>query len=196
MSETGGPQILVVDDEVDLAETYTSQLSSEYDVEAVCNGPAALEALSPSVDIVLLDRTLPERSSYEVLRAIRERGLETRVAIVTAEEADFDIIELPIDDYVEKPVSEAALLGTVAQLLRCLAYDEQLQEYYALTAKRAALIQSKSLEALAESEKFSALEADIEKAKSSLSEVVAGFEPSDFDRAFQDIDQPGHPTAD
>jgi len=196
MSEPGGPQILVVDDDVDLAETYASQLETEYDVETVYSGPAALDALSPSVDIVLLDRRMPKLSGREVLRAIRERGLETRVAMVTGEEAGFDIIEMPFDDYVQKPVTEEALLGTVAHLVRGLSYDEQLREYYALTAKRAALIQSKSPEELAESEKFSALESDIETAEAALSELVADFDPTDFDRAFQDIDRPDHSTAD
>jgi len=196
MSERGGTRILVVDDDVDVAETYASQLGGEYDVEAVYSGPAALDALSPSVDIVLLDRRMPERSGREVLEAIRERGLGTRVAMVTGEEADFDIIEMPFDDYVQKPVTEGALLGTVDHLVRCLTYDEQLREYYSLTAKRAALIESKTRAELAESEQFSQLERDIEVAEDALSELVAGFDPMDFDRAFQDIDRPEHPTAD
>jgi len=196
MSEPGGARILVVDDDVDVADTYASQLEGEYDVETVYSGPAALEALSPSVDIVLLDRRMPRLSGCEVLEAIRDRGLETRVAMVTGEEADFDIIEMSFDDYVQKPVTEGALQGTVAHLIRYLTYDEQLREYYALTAKRAALVQSKSPEELAESEQFSALEADIEATEAALSDLVAGFDPTDFDRAFRDIDRPGHPTAD
>ena len=196
MSEPGGARILVVDDDVDVADTYASQLEGEYDVETVYSGPAALEALSPSVDIVLLDRRMPRVSGCEVLEAIRDRGLETRVAMVTGEEADFDIIEMSFDDYVQKPVTEGALQGTVAHLVRCLTYDEQLREYYALTAKRAALVQSKSPEELAESEQFSALEADIEATEAALSDLVAGFDPADFDRAFQDIERPGHSTAD
>mgnify|MGYP006281499691 FL=1 len=196
MSEAGGARILIVDDDVDVANTYASQLEETYDVETVYSGPAALEALSPAVDIVLLDRRMPKLSGGEVLEAIRERGLETRVAMVTGEEADFDIIEMPFDDYVQKPVTEGALLGTVAHLVRCLTYDEQLREYYALTSKRAALIQSKTLEELAESERFSELEADIETAETALSDLVADFDPTDFDRAFRDIDRPAPPRAD
>ena len=196
MTERGGARILIVDDDVDVAETYASQLRDSYDVETVYDGEAALEALSPAVDIVLLDRRMPKLSGCEVLTAIRDRGLGTRVAMVTGEEADFDIIEMPFDDYVQKPVTETALKGTVAHLVRCLTYDEQLRAYYALTAKRAALIESKTLQELAESDRFSALEADIEAAEDALSELVAGFDPNDFDRAFRDIDRPEPPTAD
>ena len=184
MTERGGARILIVDDDVDVAETYASQLADRYDVETVYDGEAALDALSPDVDIVLLDRRMPKLSGSEVLTAIRDRGLGTRVAMVTGEEADFDIIEMPFDDYVQKPVTPEALLGTVTHLVRCLNYDEQLREYYALTAKRAALIQSKTLER------------DIEVAEDVLSELVAGFDPNDFDRAFRDIDRPEPPTAD
>ena len=120
MAEPGGARILVVEDNVEVADTYASQLEGEYDVGTVYSGPAALEALSPSVDVVLLDRRLPKLSGSEVLEVIRERGLETRVAMVTGEEADFDIIEMPFDDYVRKPVTRGALQGTVARLVRCL----------------------------------------------------------------------------
>ncbi|MDS0259607.1 HalX domain-containing protein [Haloarcula sp. S1CR25-12] len=196
MTERGGTQILVVDDDVDVAETYASHLGGQYAVETVYSGEAALEALSPAVDIVLLDRRMPKLSGGEVLAAVRERGLETRVAMVTGEKADFDIIDMPFDDYVQKPVTPAALLGTVRHLERCLNYEEQMQEYYALTAKRAALVESKTPGELEASEQFSDLEADIEAAEAALSELVSGFEPTDFDRAFRDIDRPEPPAAD
>jgi DNA-binding response OmpR family regulator len=196
MSERGGTRILVVDDDVDVAETYASQLRDQYTVETAYDGEAAIDALSPAVDIVLLDRRMPKLSGCEVLTTIRERGLETRVAMVTGEEADFDIIEMPFDDYVQKPVTQTALLGTAAHLERCLSYEEQMREYYALTAKRAALAESKSPEELDASEQFSALEADIDAAEATLSELVAGFDPTDFDRAFRDLDRPEPPAAD
>ena len=196
MTERGGTRVLIVDDDTDVAETYASQLEDQYTVETVYSGEAALEALSPAVDIVLLDRRMPKLSGREVLSTLRERGLETRVAMVTGEEADFDIIEMPFDDYVQKPVTPAALLGTVAHLERCLTYEEQMLEYYALSAKRAALVESKTTEELEASKQFHELEQDIEAAEAELSELVDGFEASDFDRAFRDIDRSDLPTAD
>jgi len=171
-----------------VAETYASQLRDDYDVETVYSGPSALDALSPSIDIVLLDRRMPQLSGCEVLTAIRDRGLGTQVAMVTAEEPGFDIIEMPFDDYVHKPVTRDALLETVARLVRGLNYESQLREYYALTAKRATLEESKSQGELEASERFRSLEAEIETARESLSELVAGFEQMDFDRAFQNIE--------
>jgi len=187
MTERGGLGVLIVDDDVDVADSYASQLSERYDVETVYSGAAALGALSPAIDIVLLDRRMPKLSGCEVLEAIRDRGLETRVAMVTAEAADFDIIEMPFDDYVEKPVTQEALFETVAHLERCLDYEERVREYYALTAKRAALMSTKSPSELAGSERYQALLADIEAAQAELSDLLADFDHTDFDRAFRDI---------
>jgi len=181
--------VLVVDDDVDVAESYASQLRGQFEVEAVYSGEDALDALSPAVDVVLLDRRMPTLSGGDVLETIRERGLEARVAMVTGEAADFDIIEMPFDDYVQKPASTSDLVGTVKHLKRCLHYEEQVREYYALTAKRAALFESKAPEELAASEQFQSLDAAIAAAREDLADLVAGFDTADFDRAFKDIDR-------
>ena len=98
MGHSGGSRILVVDDEVAVAQTYASQLRDQHDVEVAYSGEEALSTLDDSTDIVLLDRELPELSGSAVLTAIREKDIEARVAMVTGEEPDFDIIEMPFDD--------------------------------------------------------------------------------------------------
>ena len=193
MVQSGEGTVLIVDDDVDVAESYASQLRAEFAVEVAYDGEAALSALSPSVDAVLLDRRMPKRSGETVLEAIRDRDLETRVAMVTAEEPDFDIIEMPFDDYVQKPATEAELFETVRRLKRFVDYEEQVREYYALTAKRAALVESKLRAELDASEQFQALEADIEATRATLSDITAGFEATDFDRAFKAIERSQSP---
>jgi len=195
MSHSGGTRILVVDDEVDVAETYASQLRDRYDVEVAYSGEAALAALDESVDIVLLDREMPGLSGCEVLTAIRKHGLGTRVAMVTGEEPDFDIIEMPFDDYLAKPVPQAALFRTVERLQRCVTYDERLQEYYSLTAKRSALMASKSKAEREASPAFQTLEREIDSVRDSLDELVSGFDTGDFERAFRDVERPAETPA-
>jgi len=197
MSQSGGTRILVVDDEVDLAETYASQLRERHDVEIAHRGEQALAALDESVDIVLLDREMPGLSGCEVLTAIRKQELGTRVAMVTGEEPDFDIIEMPFDDYLVKPVPQAALFRTVDRLQRYVTYDERLREYYSLTAKRSALIESKSEAEREASAAFRSLEREIASVRDSLDELVEGFDTGDFERAFRDIERPAEtPTVD
>ena len=70
--------VLVVDDEPDIAESYEMWLQEDHDVEMATSGEAALEALDESVDVLLLDRRMPEMSGDEVLRALADRPTRRR----------------------------------------------------------------------------------------------------------------------
>jgi DNA-binding response OmpR family regulator len=189
--------VLIIDDDPDIADTYASQLGDrdQYNVTTTYSGRAGIAALDGSIDVVLLDRRMPDVSGNEVLETIREQGIEARVAMVTAEKPDFDIIEMPFDDYVQKPVSESDLIETVANLKRFVDYEEGVREYYALTAKRAALVGSKSAAEREASDRFQELEREIEAERQSLSDLVKGFDATDFDRAFKDIERPESPPS-
>ncbi len=136
---TEPPSILIVEDEPDLATLYAAWLAGEYDVETATNGTDALEAIDDTIDIVLLDRRMPDLSGETVLETVRERSLGCQVAMVTAIEPDFDIVELGFDDYLVKPVSQGELTSAVEQLRIRATYDEQLQELFILASKKALL---------------------------------------------------------
>ena len=131
--------VLAVDDEPDLAELYRVYLDPVYDVRIANGGEEALDAMDESVDVVLLDRRMPEMSGHEVLDAIRGEGYDARVAMLTAVEPDVDIVEMPFDDYKTKPVTKEDLLTLVEVLLHRAAFDERSQEFFALASKKAAL---------------------------------------------------------
>jgi DNA-binding response OmpR family regulator len=105
---------------------------------------------------------MPGRSGAEVLREMDERGLDPRVAMVTAVEPDFDIITMGFDEYVTKPSSREELRGTVERLHRREGRDEARREYASLRAKQAALESRKTEEELADSEKYASLVERIE----------------------------------
>jgi DNA-binding response OmpR family regulator len=163
---TGGrPTVLVVDDDEDVAETFRSWLEDRYETYVALSGSEALELLEDGdvgVDVVLLDRLMPGRSGAEVLREMDERGLDPRVAMVTAVEPDFDIITMGFDEYVTKPSSREELRGTVERLHRREGRDEARREYASLRAKQAALESRKTEEELADSEKYASLVERIE----------------------------------
>ena len=184
--------VLVVDDEPDVADAYAAQLEDEYIVSTAYSGQDALEELDDSIEVVLLDRRMPGISGDEVLETIRDRGLECRVAMVTAVDPDFDIIEMPFDDYVIKPVSRDDLFSTIERLLTTSEYESKLRNYYALTAKHATLMANKPESELAESEEFSELEGRMADIRDELDETVATFDDEDFAAVFRDIgdDQP------
>ncbi|MFT4882158.1 MAG: DNA-binding response OmpR family regulator [Natronomonas sp.] len=190
MSGAEPATVLVVDDERDVADAYAAQLDSEYVVTTAYGGQEALDQLDASVDVVLLDRRMPGLSGDEVLDAIRDRGLEVRVAMVTAVDPDFDIIEMPFDDYIIKPVSRDDLLETIERLRNCSTYETTLQEYYSLMAKRATLQSNKPQAELDGSETFETLKARIDELEGELDETVSEFDDDDFTALFRDLDDP------
>jgi len=179
MSESDPPVVLIVEDEPDVAETYKLWLQSEYEVRMAQNGDKGLELLDETVDVVLLDRMMPGLSGDEVLDRIRNRELGCRVAMVTAVEPDFDILEMGFDAYLSKPIRSEQLHTTVTNLLERSEYDSMLQEYYALVEKQATLEATKSSAELAESEQYTELTAEIERMRDGLSDTLGGIEDDD-----------------
>jgi len=174
MTGSERPVVLIVEDEPDVAETYNLWLADEYDVRMAEDGDEGLAKLDDSVDVVLLDRMMPGLSGDEVLARIRERGLDCRVAMVTAVEPDFDILEMGFDAYLCKPVRSEQLHDTVSNLRERSAYDDLLQEYYALVEKRATLEATKSSTELTDNEEYQQLQERVEELKGDLSETLGG----------------------
>src|SRR6476660_2123856 len=105
-------RILIVEDEQDLANLLTYNLSAAgFETETSHSGAAALsraKAFKP--DLVLLDLMLPDLPGSEVLRLIKEDPnlRRTAVVMVTAKGQESDRVqglEMGADDYVVKPFS-------------------------------------------------------------------------------------------
>ena len=176
MSGSEPPVVLIVEDEPDVAETYNLWLQDEYEVRMAESGSEALEMLDESVDVVLLDRMMPGLSGDEVLERIRGGESNCRVAMVTAVEPDFDILEMGFDSYLTKPIRSDELHETVSNLLERSTYDGLLQEYYSLVEKQATLEATKSHAELAESDEYQQLSARVDDLNDELSETLGGVE--------------------
>jgi DNA-binding response OmpR family regulator len=176
MSDSEDPVVLIVEDEPDVAETYRLWLEDDYEVRMAQNGDVGLEKLDGDVDVVLLDRMMPGLSGDEVLEHIRGDELGCRVAMVTAVEPDFDILEMGFDAYLSKPIKSDQLEETVENLLERSEYDSLLQEYYSLVEKQATLEATKSRAELAESNEYDRLKAEIGTLRDDLSETLGGIE--------------------
>ncbi|MFC7134906.1 MULTISPECIES: response regulator transcription factor [Salinibaculum] len=176
MSDAQPPVVLIVEDEPDVADTYRLWLADDYDVRVAENGDEGLEELNSDVDVVLLDRMMPGLSGDEVLAHIRDEELDCRVAMVTAVEPDFDILEMGFDAYLSKPIKSDQLEDTVTNLLERSEYDSLLQEYYSLVEKQATLEATKSRAELAESEEYEKLTSRIGDLRGELSETLGGIE--------------------
>lgn len=182
------PQVLVVDDESRLADLFAVWLESEWSVEAAYDGEDALDKMTESVEIVLLDRRMPGLSGDEVLEELRANGYDCRVVMVTAVDPDFDIIEMGFDDYVVKPVSKDELLDIVEKVSTRSKYESDIQEYYSLVSKKSLLEAEKSERELAENDEYQNLCARVDALQSEIDETVSGLSShDDFVGAFQDL---------
>ncbi len=77
--------IAVVDDDQGILDSFDAMLGDDYRLSMVDNGSDALELLSKqNFDLLFLDIKIPRPNGLEVLRWIRERGISTKVVIVTA----------------------------------------------------------------------------------------------------------------
>ncbi|MFC6757384.1 MULTISPECIES: response regulator transcription factor [Haloarcula] len=175
---------LVVDDERDVAELYTAWLATEHEVRSAHDGREALE-LVDGADVVFLDRQMPEMSGDEVLEEIEARGLDCRVVMVTAVDPDFDIIEMPFDDYLTKPVGRSDLLEMVETMLTRDSYDEQLQEYFAMASKKATLEAEKNPVELDAHEEYHEVSERVDALREEADAAVT--ELDDFESAFRDF---------
>lgn len=117
MTESDTPRVLFVDDEHEAADMYAAQVAGEYDVEIAYDGQTALEVVDDSFDVVFLDRDMPGLTGDSVLDAIRDRGLDVQVVMLTGIEPDEDIVDMGYDEYVLKPVVKEDLTGAVERLI-------------------------------------------------------------------------------
>jgi DNA-binding response OmpR family regulator len=130
-------RLLVVEDDATLGQALSFNLVREgYEVSLAGTGPEALEAVRHRrPDLVLLDVMLPGMSGVEVLRVMRQEGIQTPVIIVSAKTDELDrVVGLKVgaDDYVTKPFSRPELLARIEAVLRrgrrAPEADEPLEE--------------------------------------------------------------------
>ena len=161
MTASEGGTVLIVDDDREVVRTYRRYLEGAYTIREAYDGAAALDELDEDVDVVLLDRMMPGASGEEVLAQIREQGVDARVAMVTAVDPDFDIVDMGFDDYVTKPTTREELLRVVEDLLALDRHAVDVREYHSLLVKAAALREGKSTYELDENPAYADLEARI-----------------------------------
>lgn len=121
--------ILVVDDEPEIAELVEVYLKSEgFSVVKCGNASEALAALDrETIDLAILDVMLPDLSGFTLCGEIRKR-FHFPVLMLTAKVEDMDKITgltIGADDYMTKPFNPLELVARVkAQLRRCTRYNE------------------------------------------------------------------------
>ena len=117
------PRILIVDDEPEMVRGLQDNLRFEgYHTLTAGDGARALAlAVSEAPDLIVLDLMMPGLSGWDVCRALRERGLDIPIIMLTARGEESEQVrglELGADDYVTKPFSLRELLARIRAVLR------------------------------------------------------------------------------
>jgi DNA-binding response OmpR family regulator len=116
-------KILVIEDDPTVGQFVKRGLEEQrWGVDLVANGEdGERRASSETYDIIVLDMRLPGKSGLDVLRALRARGFERPVLVLTAQDAvdaKVQTLRAGADDYVTKPFAFEELLARVEALAR------------------------------------------------------------------------------
>lgn len=116
-------KVLVVEDDLTVGGFVKRGLEEQrMNVDLVDDGLQGLERGSRGeYDVIVLDLRLPGMNGVEVLRTLRDRGIDTPVLVLTAQDAvdsKVQALRTGADDYVTKPFSFEELLARVEALGR------------------------------------------------------------------------------
>ncbi|KGJ96943.1 response regulator [Colwellia psychrerythraea] len=117
-----GSHILLVEDDIDLAEWIADYLTArDFNVTTCHRGDEAVDLIgSLNPDIVLLDGMLPGLDGLDVCKAVRA-SFTNPIIMITARDEEIDEVlglEMGADDYITKPVRARVLLARIRGLLR------------------------------------------------------------------------------
>lgn len=115
--------ILVIEDDPDIAELLTLHLRDQYlKVEIANDGRLGFElARSRSWDLIILDLRLPGMDGLELCRRLRGAGYNVPILMLTSKSSELDHVlglEMGADDYVTKPFSVMELSARIKAIFR------------------------------------------------------------------------------
>jgi DNA-binding response OmpR family regulator len=116
-------RVLVVEDEVALAEAIARGLTAEgFDVDIVHDGLDGLwRAREGGYGAIVLDLLLPGMNGYKVCATLRDENVWTPILMLTAKDGEYDeaeALDTGADDFLSKPFSFVVLVARLRALAR------------------------------------------------------------------------------
>lgn len=136
MSHADTSSVLIVEDEADRADLYCNYLNNNFHVQKADTVDEALDIVDETIDVMLLDRKMAEMGGRDVLTKLRNRGYGMPVAMVTGVKPDVDIVDMPVDEYLVRPVDRETLQQTVRRLANRRSIEKKSQRLSRLAAKK------------------------------------------------------------
>jgi len=123
-SVNNNKNIFLIDDDKSVTDMLSMLLESRgYKVRVASTGRQALENISNSTDLVLLDLTLPDENGFDVCRKLKQREDTSRIPIIILSARLFprDAVEclyIGADDYLTKPFECEELIARMEAVTR------------------------------------------------------------------------------
>lgn len=131
--------VLIIEDESMVAELYMDYLSEYYDARYYISAEEALSSITTEETISILDRRLPNISGDRVAEKLKRKIDTCLILVVSGVEPSESIVELPIDDYLQKPVQRDEIRMRLNNLEFRLGLPPEERHYLAVQSKQRAL---------------------------------------------------------
>jgi DNA-binding response OmpR family regulator len=116
------PKVLLVEDDRRITVALAQALQNSHHVAATMTGGQALyKTDTDNYDLIVLDLNLPDISGMTVCQQLRERGHETPILILSAEDktlTKINLLDAGANDYLSKPFSLGELKARMRVLTR------------------------------------------------------------------------------
>lgn len=116
------PKLLLVDDDLSIAQALALALRSHYAVDIAANGmQALLKAANDQYAVIILDLNLPDVAGLVVCQQFRDRGINVPILILTGESqilTKINLLDAGANDYITKPFSLGELKARLRVFLR------------------------------------------------------------------------------
>jgi ligand-binding sensor domain-containing protein/signal transduction histidine kinase/DNA-binding response OmpR family regulator len=129
--ENSRPNILLVEDEIEMGRFIAKEISADYNVILTHNGKEALKALKKyNVTLVVSDVIMPVINGYELCRQIKSNIEFSHIPVIllTATihlNARIEGLDSGADAYIEKPFSTDLLMAQIVNLIKNRSLDRQ-----------------------------------------------------------------------
>ena len=165
--------VAVIDDDEDYRQLYKLWLPEEYEVIEAGDGRTGLQRIDESIDVVLLDRQMPELSGETVAERLRQQSVTPAVVMISSVKPDVDILDIPVDSYLRKPADRDTLLSVLSTVRTRCEYGTKRRELLGLADRRATVADAVRATALAESDVYQRAVEQLEQHDVSLTDAVS-----------------------
>ncbi|ESS08232.1 MAG: response regulator containing CheY-like receiver, AAA-type ATPase, and DNA-binding domain protein [uncultured archaeon A07HN63] len=174
-SQNDEPTVVIVDDEERVAKCYKLFINDRYEAHIATGGQEAVDTLTREVEVILLDRRMPEMHGHEVLDHIHAEDYDCRVIIISALDPDMEVLDYQFSKYLKKPIVKEQLLDTIEQVRMLDRYETLLTEYYQAVEKYSIMQSEFTSATLENNTQFQELEEDISHLRAEIDETLSVF---------------------